>query len=199
MSTRTRRIEEAVVPPMRKMWIASITTVLSLGLLNAAPAWAVDGGMVTPNSVSPGGRVTVVGNVPVGDDACPLPGIVILQGIGTWANPSGYEAGPYDLAGHFRVSGRLRGTIGIGPHVFMIRCAGRSEPLWAAAGAEIGGPAADAPFAVTDVTRDVSRTGPRSASVPALGLAAIAFGVTAMLVLKPGRLRKAFHALLRRP
>lgn len=195
MSARTHR-----------MWMASITALalgsLSLGLLTSAPAWALDGGMVTPNSASPGGRVTVAGNVPVGADACPVPGNVILQGIGTWANPSGFQAGPYDPAGHFSISGRLSGTIGTGRHVFMIRCAGRSEPVGIAAGAEIGGPAVAATFAVTDVTRHVSRTGPRSAGFPLLGLGAIALGAAAILVLEPGRLRSALHALhalLRRP
>jgi len=147
MTPRSRNVVQVIVRSMRKMWpIAAIPLVL----LSATPAWAV-GGTVTPNPVNPGGTVTVAGTVPVGADECPVPGIVILEGTGTWADPYGFEAGPYDSTGLFNVSGHLSPTISTGTHVFLIRCTGRSGPLGPGAGAEIGGPAADATFTVRDV------------------------------------------------
>jgi hypothetical protein len=137
---------------MKKLW--SFAFAISLCLLcMTEPAWATVGGTVTPNSATPGGTVTMTGTVPV--PGCPVPGTVILQGIGLWADPSGFIAGPYDDAGHFTVHGELSSRVTRGTHAFLIRCAGRNEPLGPAAGGEIG-PGRDATFTVIG---DLPRTG----------------------------------------
>jgi hypothetical protein len=168
---------------VKNLCLTALGIVSFLGTM-ATPASAV-GGIVTPSSVMPGGSVTVTGTVPV--PGCPVPGNVILQGISVWANPSGFVAVPYDAAGRFSASGRLSSTITLGPQGFLIRCAARNEPLGSGAGAEIGGPAADANFtvvglAVVGLARTGGSVGPLSdTATAAFALALIAFGSAAML------------------
>jgi hypothetical protein len=165
---------------MNKRWFVTFG-VLSCLFLMATPASAA-GGVVTPSSVIPGGSVTVTGTVPVGASECPVPGTVILQAIGLLANGSGFASGPYDEAGHFSSRTTLSSTISLGPQSFQIRCAGRNEPLGPAAGAEIGGPSADATFTVVGLPRTGGSIGPLSdvgAAATALALGAI--GILALL------------------
>jgi len=149
---------------MKKLW--SFAFAISLCVLClATPASAAVGGTVTPNSVMPGATVTVTGTVPV--PGCPVPGRVILQGITLWADPSGYVAGPYDAAGHFSVRGRLSPTVTFGTNSFLIRCAGRNEPLGPAAGGEIG-PGRNATFTVIGLPRTGGSIGPVSDATAAI-------------------------------
>jgi hypothetical protein len=153
--------------------------VVSWLVLTATPAWAV-GGVVTPSSVAPGGSVTVIGSVPV--PGCAVPGNVILQGFGLFANGSNFVAGPYDAAGHFSLHATLSSTIGLGPQSFLIRCAGRNEPLTPVAGAEIGGPSADASFTGVGLARTGGSIGPLSdIAATAVAFALVAIGVAALL------------------
>jgi hypothetical protein len=159
---------------MKKLWLVAFG-VVSLVLVTATPASAV-GAVVMPSSVIPGGSVTVVGTVPI--PGCPVPGTVILQGISLWSNPSGFVAGPYDATGHFSVRGRLSPTATFGAHAFLIRCAGRKEPLGPAAGGEIGGPAAGATFTVVALPRTGGAIGPVSdPAAAAIALILIACGL----------------------
>ena len=153
--------------------------VVSWLLLMTTPAWAV-GGVVTPSSVVPGGSVTVMGSVPV--PGCAVPGNVILQGFGLFANGSNFVAGPYDAAGHFSLHATLSSTIGLGPQSFLIRCAGRNEPLTPVAGAEIGGPSADASFTVVGLARTGGSIGSVSdTATTAAALTLIGLGLAAVL------------------
>jgi hypothetical protein len=166
--------------PMNKRWFVTFG-VLSCLLLMATPASAV-GGVVTPSSVVPGGSVTVTGTVPVRATECPVPGTVILQAVGLLANGSDFVAGPYDAAGHFSLRAPLSSTIALGPQGFLIRCAGRNEPLGPTAGGEIGGPSSFASFTVVGLARTGGSIGPLSdTAATAVALALIALGFAAVL------------------
>lgn len=163
---------------MKMLWRVAFGAV-ALVLVMATPASAV-GGVVTPSSVMPGGSVTVTGTVPV--PGCPVPGNVILQAFGLLANGSNFVAGPYDTAGHFSVRATLGTTISLGPQSFLIRCAGRNEPLTPIAGGEIGGPSADASFTVVGLARTGGSIGPLSdGAATAIALALVAIGLVALL------------------
>ena len=169
---------------MKKRWLLAFV-VVAWPFLMASPAAAV-GGVVSPSSVVAGGSVTVTGSVPV--PGCAVPGNVILQGFRLLANGSNFVAGPYDAAGHFSVRARLSSTISLGPQSFLIRCAGRNESLTPTAGAEIGGPAADASFTVVGLARTGGSIRPLSdAAATALGLGLVACGCAAVFA---GRRRK---------
>jgi hypothetical protein len=164
---------------MNKRWFVTFGVVSWL-LLTVTPASAA-GGVVTPSSVVPGGTVTVTGTVPVRATECPVPGTVILQAIGLLANGSAFVAGPYDAAGQFSLRATLSSTISLGPQSFLIRCAGRNEPLGPAAGGEIGGPSADATFTVVGLARTGGSVGPLSdtaAVAIAIGLIAVGLAAT---------------------
>jgi hypothetical protein len=165
---------------MNKRWFVTFG-VLSCVFLMATRASAL-GGVVTPSSVMPGGSVTVTGTVPVRATECPVPGTVILQAVGLLANGSDFVAGPYDAAGHFRLRATLRSAISLGPQSFQIRCAARNEPLWSAAGGEIGGPAAVATFTAVGLPRTGGSIGPLSdTAATTVALTLIALGCVAVL------------------
>ena len=164
---------------MKKCWLVAFV-VVAWPVLMATPSSAV-GGVVTPSSVVPGGSVTVTGSVPVGATECPVPGTVILQANGLLANGSDFVAGPYDTAGHFSLRASLSSTISLGTQSFLIRCAGRNEPLGPTAGGEIGGPSADASFTVVSLARTGGSIGPLSdtaATAIAFALMAIGYAAT---------------------
>jgi hypothetical protein len=169
---------------MKKLCSAAFGAV-SLLLAMATPASAV-GAVVTPSSVIPGGSVSVTGTVPV--PGCPVPGNVILQGFGLFANGSNFVAGPYDAAGHFSVHATLSSTISLGPQSFLIRCAGRNEPLTPTAGGEIGGPSADANFTVVGLARTGGAIGPLSdVAATAIALSFVTVGFATVIIARRRR------------
>lgn len=154
------------------------------------PAAATVGGAVTPHQVMPGDTVSVTGVVPV--PGCPVNGTVIVQGIGLWADPSGFVAGSYDAAGHFSVHGRVSPTLTLGSHSFLIRCAGRNEPLGPAAGGEIG-PGRDATFTVVGLPRTGGSIGPVSDTTAAI-IASVFIALGLLVAFRAGTRRNAIDS-----
>jgi hypothetical protein len=117
------------------------------------------GGIATPDRIRPGSTVSVSGRVcGIPGWICTGPGIVILQAfdqrstasapISAVSNPAGFIATTYDAAGYFSVRVALSPKITPGPQSLQIRVAPLNTPLGPAAGAELGGQAANVQYTV---------------------------------------------------
>jgi hypothetical protein len=117
--------------------------------------------------------MTVTGTVPI--PGCPVPGSAIVVSDSPLSTGSDVVAVPYfNATGRFDVQVTLSPTITLGTHSFLIRCAGRNDPVGPDDGAEIGG--SFPTFTVVGLARTGGSIGPLSDT----GAAAIAVGLVAI-------------------